>query len=195
MQSTAVSTTKASDGLFLSVKTKANARRRKDNEEDEAFDKAEDEQDRAVQELMESSKLIESLREAELKGRERIRYQQERLAALAGSANTVSVKAPLQVRLGMARKAALRTDKAIEEAKATGMFHSHAKKELLGRKKDLDAKRLTKQKQVQQKKGGRGIYGSIGTLKDGIMTLSEHQIESVRRGGSKKKKSTKAFKR
>ncbi len=137
---------------------------------------------------MESSKLIASLREEELKGRDRIRHQQGRLAELSGKHGSVSTKAPLQVRLGMARKAALRTDKAIQEAKATGMFHSHIKRELLDKKKDLDARRMVKQRQKKKQSTGRGLFGSIGTLKDGIMTVSERQIETVRRGGMKKKR-------
>ena len=139
------------------------------------LDKQDDQNDRDLMDILKASSLIEQIQAQDQRGKERIRYQTQKLQTLG--AKTKPQKVPLPIRIGMNKKKEIRTEKAIQEAKDTGMYAGSKKTELMGLKKGHRKKR----------KKDTGIYGSIGTIKDGVMKVSASQIAAVEKGSRKSK--------
>ena len=85
---------------------------------------------------------------------------------------------PQEIRLGIQAKEKKRKLQSLKEAKETGMMTRFTKSDILG-------------KQAKKKKKDTGLFGSIGTIKQGVMHISQKQIDSISNTKSGKRSSFK----
>ena len=144
-------------------------------------DKEDDDHDRELMDILQSSKLIEQIQSSELHGRERLKYQERKLEEL-GAKTTPGGRAPLPIRLGMKRKAQERLQKAIQEAKNMGMYTSKTKNDILG----IDSSKKKEMFKSKKRNKDVGLFGSIGHIKDGVMTVARSHIAAINNNRSRK---------
>ncbi|KAK3818924.1 MAG: hypothetical protein J3Q66DRAFT_282344 [Benniella sp.] len=144
-----------------------------------AEDKAEElenkKNDAELHSLIKASRLLEQYNADHLDGVERRRHQRDQLISL-GIQKKEKIKVPLQISFGMMGKQRERDVKALEEAKNNGTYHKSIKHTFAaagGKRKDRSM-------------AERGLKTSMGRFKNGMLTLSERDIKSVQREGSKK---------
>ncbi|KAI8353099.1 hypothetical protein B0O80DRAFT_499172 [Mortierella sp. GBAus27b] len=130
--------------------------------------------DAELHSLIKASRLLEQYNADQLDGVERRRHQRDQLVSL-GIQKKEKVKTPLQISFGMIGKQRERDVKALEEAKNNGTYHKSIKHTFAaagGKRKD-------------RPKSERGLKTSMGRFKNGMLTLSEKEIRSVQREGTK----------
>ncbi|RKO91951.1 hypothetical protein BDK51DRAFT_25749 [Blyttiomyces helicus] len=151
------------------------------SKEDAAQDAEDDQHDRDLMDLLKATKLVEQFTASELTGKDRIKYQQQKLIELGGMPGKAA-KAPLPIRLGMSKKGNERAVKRLQEAKDMGMYHSSLKTQILG---DVAKKQAAQKAKRRKDGGGKGIDGGFGVFKDGTLHVAKRDIEAVGKGPKK----------
>ncbi|GAB5588288.1 hypothetical protein Unana1_03188 [Umbelopsis nana] len=131
--------------------------------------------DRELKELLATSKLLEEYEMEEMTGKERRKYNMNKLETL-GVKKSKPQKMPIQMRLGMDKKQKERDQKTLQEAKDIGIYD-----------KSLKHLYAAASKPKEQKKRDRGIGSSIGKMKGSTLVLSKTEIKRVERQGMKPK--------
>ncbi|KAJ3045640.1 hypothetical protein HDV00_007764 [Rhizophlyctis rosea] len=146
----------------------------------EAEQDAEDDQnDRDLMDLLKTTKLVEQYTADELVGKDRRKYNQQKVVELGGKAPKPQ-KAPLPMRIGFKMGLERIAQKRLQEAKDMGMYHSSLKTQIMG-----DTARAAKEAEQTKRKMARrdrGIDGGFGKFKDGALIVSKKEIESVEKG-------------
>jgi Domain of unknown function (DUF4602) len=133
--------------------------------------------------LIQSTKLIEQYTASELTGRDRIKYQEAQLETL-GVKLQKRPKTSLKIHEGMVKMAKKRVEAKVTEARNVGIYTKSIEAQFV---KGEQALRTTKAK---NKKIDKGINGTVGKIKGGIMTVPKSIIAGVEnKGGAKKNKS------
>ncbi|KAI8905867.1 integral peroxisomal membrane peroxin-domain-containing protein [Gorgonomyces haynaldii] len=134
-------------------------------------DKEDDQRDKELMELIKTSQLIEQY--TDLVGKDRLKYQKKKLVQL-GAQRERNQRAPLPIRMGMKRKAEERVENQIQEAKQTGMFTKSLKSR-------LEQSETLLQRKEKREKRDKGLTGSMGRIKDGVMNVSKKLIAKVQK--------------
>ncbi len=87
---------------------------------------------------------------------------------------------PTNIRFGMEKKARERMEKRIQEAKDRGLYNAQTKHLYVDEKT-----KVRNQKKVKTAKSGRGLTGSIGKYKNGVLHISKKDIEATSARGPK----------
>lgn len=145
-------------------------------QKDEALQR---ENDRQLQELLEGHHMVERLNESQLSGKERHKYQKEKLARLGMKAKQKE-KMPADMYFNTERARQKRADKAIKDAKDRGILNNAMKRGL---------ERTYKVKQPKAaKKVDRGLQiDAPGKYVDGgMLMVSKRHIAKVNGSGAGK---------
>ncbi|KNE57387.1 hypothetical protein AMAG_03109 [Allomyces macrogynus ATCC 38327] len=166
-----------------------------------------EEQDRELNDLIKTAKLIEEYAAEELTGRDRRKYQIHKLAELG--MKPVKTTMPTPQRLALAQRDKKLEAKAMRRAKALGLDTNAVKtklttaQELTRNTRDTTSSR-SKVDQIisfsdfgkkkvavgpQRRAGDRGLKASIGKFKNGMLTISSTDIKRVQQSAIKKKSS------
>ena len=94
--------------------------------------------------------------------------------------------------LGMKKKASERVDRQVQQAKDFGIFIPSMKKEFIKKEVALNRGKEAMSNGNGKRAIDKGIIGSVGRLRHGVMKVSKKVIESVEnRGKGKRKKNSK----
>ncbi|KAJ3032832.1 hypothetical protein HK097_005059, partial [Rhizophlyctis rosea] len=146
----------------------------------EAEQDAEDDQhDRDLMDLLKTTKLVEQYTADELVGRDRRKYNQQKVIELGGKAPKAA-KAPLPMRIGFKMGLERIANKKLQEAKDMGMYHSTLKTQIMG-STALAAKQAEQTKRSKARKD-KGIDFGFGSFKNGTLHVAKSAIEAVERG-------------
>ncbi|KAJ3371117.1 hypothetical protein GGF31_003540 [Allomyces arbusculus] len=166
-----------------------------------------EEQDRELNDLIRTAKLIEEYAAEELTGRDRRKYQMHKLAELG--MKPVKITMPTPQRLALAQRDKKLEAKAMRRAKALGLDTGAVKsklttaQELTRNTRDTTSSK-SKVDQIisfsdfgkkkvavgpQRRAGDRGLKASIGKFKNGMLTISSTDIKRVQQSAIKKKSS------
>ncbi|OZJ04761.1 hypothetical protein BZG36_01833 [Bifiguratus adelaidae] len=131
--------------------------------------------DKELQDLLNTTKLLENYEVEMMSGQERRRHHKKKLTELGAKAGK-GVKVPTAISLGMKTKERERAAAALEEAKNLGNYHRSIKHQFAVPGKEKDSKAYRRD---------RGIGMGIGKFKGGMLTLSKADIARVERQGTK----------
>ncbi|KAJ3245074.1 hypothetical protein HK104_007989, partial [Borealophlyctis nickersoniae] len=156
-------------------KVSGEVKRRKITREEAQQDAEDDQHDRELMDLLKTTKLVEQYTSSELTGADRRKYLEKKVVELGGMPE--KRKAPLPMRIGMAKKEQERAAKRVQEAKDMGLYHSSLKTQILGStgRAALDDK-VSKKRQART---NRGIDGGFGTFKNGTLFVGQKDIAAV----------------
>ncbi|KAJ3082634.1 hypothetical protein HK102_001543, partial [Quaeritorhiza haematococci] len=152
------------------------AKRRKMTAAEKKQEQEDDENDRELMDLLKTSQLIEKYTAEDLTGKERRKYYQQKLIELGGKP-AKRPKTSLPIYMGMQKKAKERAEKKLQEAKDSGMYDKSLKH--LFQPSDI-----IKSQQQPDKKRNRGLKTSIGKFKDGVLHISQRDIDAVAKAKS-----------
>ena len=145
-------------------------------------DAEDDQNDKELMDILKTTKLINDYTSADLVGKERRTYLQQRMVELGAKDAFKPAKVSLPMHIGMKKKALERVDKQIQKAKDFGTYKQSMKKDLS--KKEVA---LTRGAAAASSGGKRqldkGIVGSVGRIRHGVMKVSKKVIESVENRG------------
>ncbi|RUP49962.1 hypothetical protein BC936DRAFT_140854 [Jimgerdemannia flammicorona] len=127
--------------------------------------------DRELQELLKTSKLLEEYQVEEMSGKERRKFTEQKLVALGVKASK-GLKVPTIISLGMQQKRKEREAKELEEAKHLGLYH-HTQKHL------YPTGSASAKPDGGKFRRDRGLGMGIGKFKEGVLTLSKQDIARV----------------
>jgi hypothetical protein len=136
--------------------------------------------DLELENLLNTTKIINEYTNSHLKGRERLNKMKEQIQLLGGKKEK-NEKRSLPMFVGMKKQAQKRVDKKIAEAKNLGMATDLNKKFIIDQEKILIPKKVYVKKKVELVK--------TKNFKNGIMKVSQHKIDKIENGGKAKKKS------
>ncbi|KAJ2848969.1 hypothetical protein IWW36_002962 [Coemansia brasiliensis] len=149
------------------------------SKEERKEDKADRQHDRELKDLLEGKIMIEKLHESQLSGKERHKYNTEKLKRL-GMKIHKKEKMPANMYFASQRNREERAQKAIKDANDRGVLTASVKRELerahLGKTSSEANKHKFKPKD-------RGPNSGPGRFKDGVLHISKGHIDRV--GGSK----------
>ncbi|KAI9208609.1 uncharacterized protein BJ171DRAFT_489512 [Polychytrium aggregatum] len=153
------------------------SKKKKLSEAEQKQDEEDDQNDRELMDLLKASKLIEQYTASELTGKDRRAYQQNKMIELG--AKVKQQKMPQKMKTGLEKGRQIRQQKALQEAKDTGMYDSSLRRQIMG----LGA---PSPKEKKRKTADRGITNGVGRYKDGALVLSKKEIANIDSIGSQR---------
>ncbi|KAI9092690.1 hypothetical protein DFS34DRAFT_569147, partial [Phlyctochytrium arcticum] len=153
------------------------------SKEDEELEKEDDQHDRDLMDLLQTTKLIEEYNEDQLAGADRRRHMFSKLEGLG--VKSAKPKAPRAVRYGMEQKEKERGQKRLQEAKDLGTYHANYRTQIMGeagvKEKATNLRRI----KDKVKERSRGIAGDFGKFRNGTLHLSKDEIAGVEKQAAK----------
>ncbi|KAJ1662066.1 hypothetical protein IW140_005705 [Coemansia sp. RSA 1813] len=141
--------------------------------------------DKELQDLLEGKLMIEKLHESQLTGRERHKYNTQKLAKLGMKVKSKE-KMPADMYFAVQRNRQAKADKHIKDAKDRGVLNASMKREL---EIMYTGKASAPKDSRPRKDTDRGLRIGSGKFKDGVLHISKNHIDRVsgaRAGKSKK---------
>ncbi|KAI9594541.1 hypothetical protein BDF19DRAFT_414589 [Syncephalis fuscata] len=133
--------------------------------------------DKELNDLLQSSNLIERIATEQLAGKDRKKYLQGKMIELGAKPIKSPSRLPFNVHVGIQDSRKKKVEQHLEEARNIGMFRTSLRRE-------LEDQIGVKRKKEEMVRKDRGMKMAVGKYKNGALHISANELRAINREGS-----------